>query len=53
MEGALVKRWVTGVGDGDGQRYRYYEDTLIQGGRFWSGCGALSVQTFEVSDVYL
>ncbi|MEE1826532.1 glycoside hydrolase [Streptomyces sp. BE20] len=51
VEGALVKRWVTGVGDG--QRYRYYEDTLIQGGRFWSGCGALSVQTFEVSDVYL
>ncbi|MFJ6770700.1 glycoside hydrolase [Kitasatospora sp. NPDC091257] len=53
VHGAAVKRWVTGVGAGDGQRYQYYADTVMNGGRFWSDCGAYSVQTFEVSDVHL
>ncbi|WP_327674662.1 glycoside hydrolase [Kitasatospora sp. NBC_00458] len=52
QDGALVHRWATGTNPG-GERYRYYADTYVHGNRFWSTFNSRTVQTFEVSDVYL
>lgn len=52
QDGALIGRWATGTNPG-GERYQYYADTLVRGNRFWSYFNARTVQTFEISDVYL
>ncbi|MED7951520.1 glycoside hydrolase [Streptomyces sp. BE303] len=52
QDNALIGRWATGTNPG-GERYRYYEDTYLHGNRFWSTFNARTVQTFEVSGVYL
>lgn len=53
QDGALVRRWVTGVLPENGERYQPYEDTYLHAGRFWSFCGSQTVQTFEIEDVHL
>ncbi|MFF4927264.1 glycoside hydrolase [Kitasatospora sp. NPDC001261] len=52
QDGALVERWATGT-DAGGERYQQHADTVMRGTRFWSYFNARTVQTFEVSDVYV
>lgn len=46
-----ITRWATITGGTD--RYQSYNDTNLSGKRFWSWFPANTVQTFEVSGVYL
>lgn len=52
VDGAVVKRWATQIGTGNGPRYVKYEgDTKVVGTRFWSRFEKNVVQTFEVEGV--
>jgi galactan endo-1,6-beta-galactosidase len=49
--GAAVTRWATNTGGGD--QYTQYQDTTINGTKFWSYFNQNTVQTFEVTNVSL
>jgi galactan endo-1,6-beta-galactosidase len=49
--GSKVARWRTQIGSGD--RYLKYDDTVIDGSKFWSKFEKNTVQTFEVTGIKL
>ncbi|MFE6867164.1 glycoside hydrolase [Kitasatospora sp. NPDC057692] len=53
QDGSLIPRWATGT-DAGGERYQHHPtDTVLHGNAFWSYFNARTVQTFELSGIYL
>ncbi len=52
VDGSLVKRWSTQIGD-SGLQYQAYSDTHMKGKFFFSHFDTGVIQTFEISDVKL